>query len=189
MLEDLDGEILTTALKYTWKHEGPLGLKLMKRGDTPEELKGVQVSGFSEDAHPDVIGSGIERGTVILKINGLYCNLHSYTSVLARIKSQPRPLKISFSEPLKLVNGLKVAAKRALQAAADKKVADEKKDERAKRRDALKHPHVRALKDQIRDMNAKLHDMEQASDLAPPWHCMTAAKQRTTYALAFSHPR
>jgi len=165
VLADLDGERLTTAVKYTWKGTGPLGLKLMKRGDTPEDPNGVQVSGFTDAAHPDVIGSGIDKGMVILKINGTYCNLHSYKSVLTRIKTEPRPLKVSFSAPIMLVNGVKAAANKMLKMAADRKAADAKKKEEEGKKAALKHPHVRALKNQIRDLNARLHDMEQVVSL------------------------
>ena len=93
---------------------------MMQRGATPDEPKGVQVSGFTDACSMAVKQSGIEKGMVIVKLNGEVVEHASYTGLVAKIKAGGRPLKMNFSAPMELVNGLKAKAQK-IAAIAKKK--------------------------------------------------------------------
>jgi len=99
-------------MKYTWKLPGSLGLKLMQRGDNPDDPRGVQVSGFTDSCADETKASGIEKGMVIVKLNGDVVEAVSYKDLVAKIKVAGRPLKMNFSAAMELVNGLKAKAQK-----------------------------------------------------------------------------
>jgi len=93
-------------VSFTWKLEGPLGLKMMIRGKDAGDEKGVQVSGFAEAFPEDPSLSGIEKGMTVLAVNGQDVEHGSYNRVISTIQAAARPLRVEFGAPTPLVNGL-----------------------------------------------------------------------------------
>jgi len=110
-MEERESSILHPFVSFTWKLQGPLGLKMMIRGRDADDEKGVQVSGFAESFPEDPSLSGIEVGMTVLAVNGQDVEHGSYNRVIRAIQAAVRPLQMEFGAPIPLVNGLKSKAR------------------------------------------------------------------------------
>ena len=69
---------------YTWDSPGPLGLKMMIRGQDQDDPQGVKLSGFDPDAFPGDLCT-IQKGMTVLLVNGVDVERGAYKTVIKAI--------------------------------------------------------------------------------------------------------
>merc|ERR1711865_122441 len=84
--------LLKVSTEHTWSEAGPMGLKLLQKGQHKTDKYGVKVSGVTRDGVPShLVGMNLEA------LNGEKVDNITHAEVMAKLKAAGRPLTLQFN--------------------------------------------------------------------------------------------